>query len=186
MSVKSPTLAAGPAEPAARTLPLSVGFLSFASDPSGVSGGYLLTNSWGRPLEFRLSSAVCPTRVQQLLYGHTLEEYLHGELIGRTLIEKAYQLPNLVVTDHPAALSLAECLSIPTLLVAASLPGGVEAVPGARCGLAAGARRGDSASPELAAIVARLDPTLDLAEPFGRIKEAMTEARKSGGLSRAA
>ncbi len=185
MSVKSPTLAA-PAEPAARPVPLSVGFLSFAADHSGVSGGYLLTNSWGRPLEFRLSSAVCPTRVQQLLYGHTIDEYLHGELIGRTLIEKAYQLPSLVVTDHPAALSLAQVMAIPTLLVAASLPGGVEPVAGARCGLAVGTRRGEAESPDLAAVVARLDPTLDLAEPFGRIKEAMAEARKSGGLTRAA
>ena len=175
-----------PAEPPTRPrapCPLSVGFLSFAADHSGVSGGYLLTNSWGRPLEFRLSSAVCPTRVQQVLYAHTLDEYLHGELIGRTLIEKAYQLPSLVVTDHPAALSLAEVLGIPTLLVAASLPEGVGAVPGARCSQAVGDRSGGA---EVADLVARLDPTLDLAEPFGRIREAMGEARKSGGLSRAA
>jgi hypothetical protein len=32
----------------------------------------------------------------------------------------------------------------------------------------------------------RVDAALDLAEPFGRIREAMTEARKTGVASRAA
>ena len=42
-------------------------------EASGYLGGYLVTNTWGRPLEFRLSSAVQPNRVQQILYAGTME-----------------------------------------------------------------------------------------------------------------
>ena len=40
-----------------------------------------MTNLWGRPLEFRLSTAVQPNRVQQILYAATLAEYVCGELV---------------------------------------------------------------------------------------------------------
>src|SRR5687767_3696173 len=66
----------------------NLGFLSVFQEAGGYLGGYLVTNAWGRPLEFRLTSAVQPNRVQQILYGDTLPAYLCGELIGKTLIEK--------------------------------------------------------------------------------------------------
>ena len=95
--------------------PLTLGFLTLLTDNSGVLGGYLLTNSWGRPLEFRLSTAVQPNRVQQILYGPTLTEYLHAELIGKTLIEKTSAPPSLIVTDSVAALALRTKVNVPTL-----------------------------------------------------------------------
>ncbi len=58
-------------------------------EANGFLGGYLVTNQWGRPLEFRLSTAVQPNRVQQVLYAGTLEAYLCADLIGKTLVDKA-------------------------------------------------------------------------------------------------
>ena len=49
--------------------PLTLGFLTVVQDAGGYLGGYLVTNAWGRPLEFRLTTAVQPNRVQQILYG---------------------------------------------------------------------------------------------------------------------
>lgn len=68
------------------TLPASLhlGFLTVFAEPNGYLGGYLTTNSWGRPLEFRLSTAVQPNKVQQILYARTLNEYLCADLIGKT------------------------------------------------------------------------------------------------------
>src|SRR4051812_47750949 len=54
------------------TAPLNVGFLTVLHEAGGYVGGYLVTNGWGRPLEFRLSTAVQPNRVQQILYAATL------------------------------------------------------------------------------------------------------------------
>lgn len=157
--------------------PSNLGFLAILNEPSGTIGGYLVTNSWGRPLEFRLTSAVQPNRVQHILYGAALESYLCGELIARTLIEKSALAVQWVVVDHPAALAVRERLSIPislwrpgdgpddNLLVAGrhlycddQFPGDVPAVE---------------------RIVAKLG-NFDLGEPFQRIRDAVHEARKMG------
>src|SRR5205823_1031168 len=57
------------------TVTTNLGYLTILRDGTGYLGGYLVTNAWGRPLEFRLSSAVQPNRVQQILYGQSLEPY---------------------------------------------------------------------------------------------------------------
>src|SRR5256885_4593707 len=67
----------------------NLGFLAIVQEPSGTSGGDLVTNPWGRPLEFRLSTAVQPNRIQQIIYGETLRPYICAELIGKTLVDKA-------------------------------------------------------------------------------------------------
>src|SRR5215475_12294428 len=77
-----------------------LGFLTVLHEASGYLGGYLVTNVWGRPLEFRLSTAVQPNKVQQILYGSTLEPYIHADLIGKTLVEKTSILVQLVLTDR--------------------------------------------------------------------------------------
>ena len=164
------------APPAAITL----GFLSLTQDAGGVSGGYLLTNAWGRPLEFRLSSAVQPTKVQQILYGPTLLDYLHCELIGKTLVEKAGTPPTLIVCDVPTGLGLSHRLGVPVVAVGADGPDALTHARSSKPLLVAGDR----------AVVLRLldaiDPAVDLAEPFARVREAAAEARKLGGATRAA
>src|SRR3954454_13679131 len=84
----------------------NLGFLSVFQEPSGYVGGYLVTNGWGRPLEFRLSSAVQPNKVQQILYGDTLAGYLCGEVIGKTLMDKAATPVQWVLVDNPLTLDL--------------------------------------------------------------------------------
>ena len=66
----------------------NLGFLTILQEPAGTLGGYLVTNPWGRPVEFRLSTAVQPNRVHQILYGKTLRAYVCAELIGKALEAK--------------------------------------------------------------------------------------------------
>lgn len=181
----TPTLtpAAGPAAPANVT----VGFLSVVTDSSGVYGGYLLTNAWGRPLEFRLSTAVQPNRVQQILYGPTLAEYLHADLIGKTLVEKAVAAPGLIVADSLPALGLWGRLGVMTVSVAPAEGSGFRALTTPRSSVPVTYPAKHAG--ELGALTARLeqlDPAVDLSEPFARIREAMAEARKLGVANRAA
>src|SRR5437870_1630006 len=84
----------------------------------GYLGGYLVVNTWGRPLEFRLSTAVQPNRVQQILYGGTLEPYICADLIGKTLVEKTGIPVQLVVTDCPTALDLRLRIDAPVVWLA--------------------------------------------------------------------
>src|ERR1022692_4951681 len=95
---------------------LNLGFLSVFQDRNGFVGGYLVTNQWGRPLEFRLASAVQPNKMQQILYGDTLPGYLCGELIGKTLIEKTAAAVQCVLVDNPLTLDLRQRVETPVAL----------------------------------------------------------------------
>jgi hypothetical protein len=166
--------------------PFNLGFLTVLHEPNGYVGGYLVTNLWGRPLEFRLSSAVQPNRVQQILYAGTLEPYVCAELIGKTLVDKTATPIRLLVTDTEKVLEVRRKLDVPLAWIA---PEGL-AEPIQPAGLPIRGRiHGHAAFPDDApAIIEVLDRVaglLDLAEPFGRIREALAEARKLG-LARAA
>lgn len=162
----------------------NLGFLAILQEPTGTLGGYLVTNSWGRPLEFRLSSAVQPNRVQHILYGDSLPGFLCGELIGKTLVEKATTPVQAIFTDHPHALEARLRLNMPVALVwGGSLPSGLPAI-------SAGPNLFTHASePEDSTRIKELLESLgnlDLSEPFLRIREAIAEARRMGVTQRSA
>jgi hypothetical protein len=171
----------------------NLGFLTVLHEPSGHLGGYLVTNVWGRPLEFRLSTAVQPNRVQQILYGQTLESYIHADLIGKTLIDKTATPVQLVITDSEPVLDLRLRLEIPVVWLAAKDDPQAAALAGAGAELRPPDAShgplfrhprypGDGAA--LQELLQRLDGQLDLSEPFGRIREAISEARKMGVTNR--
>lgn len=168
---------------------LNLGFLTVMQEASGQLGGYLVTNVWGRPLEFRLSTAVQPNRVQQILYGRTLEAYICADLIGKTLVEKTGTTAQLIITDREAALDLRLHLSAPVIwqavgnepgLAALQKQGGeVRPAQQERGPLLCHPRFLDDV-PAVRSMLERMDDSLDLAEPFARIREAIGEARKLG------
>jgi hypothetical protein len=180
---------------------VALGFLTVIQDPTGWVGGYLVTNAWGRPLEFRLTSAVQPNRVQAVLYGPTLMEYLQADVIGKALVEKTSIRPDLIVTDCSAVLGLRSRIEVPVIGIrnpgSAGVPPAQDATETAALP-AISFTHSRSKEPLFLSsrfasdeeiIVARLegvDPAVDLAEPFDRIREAVAEARKMGVASRAA
>jgi hypothetical protein len=170
------------------TAPINLGFLTVLQESNGFAGVYLVTNIWGRPLEFRLSTAVQPNRVQQILYASTLRSYICADLIGKTLVEKTGLQPQLVLTDTEAVLDLRERLEIPVgwVMPTVETTSGAIAIP-ARTGrgpTVVHARHPDDAA-RIKEMLSGIDGLIDLAEPFARIREAMTEARKMG-VTRAA
>lgn len=170
------------------TAPVTLAFLSVLQESSAWLGGYLVTNGWGRPLEFRLTTAVQPNRVQAALYGPTLAEYLHADLIGKTLVEKTAAKTDLVVTDAVAALPLRSRVGIPVVAIRTPLAPPDSVVlehPRAARGLLL-APTFASDRDTVVAILDGVDPAVELSEPFARIREAVAEARKMGVTSRAA
>jgi hypothetical protein len=163
----------------------NLGFLTVLHESNGYVGGYLVTNIWGRPLEFRLSSAVQPNRVQQILYAATLESYLSADLIGKTLVDKTTVPVQAIVTDREKILELRHRVDYPVVWLApaeiAQTDGAVEVWP-AQSGR--GPLRCHSRFPDDAArardLLGQLDSSFDLVEPFVRIREAIGEARKMG------
>jgi hypothetical protein len=170
---------------------LNLGFLTVLSESSGYLGGYLVTNTWGRPLEFRLSTAVQPNKVQQVLYGPTLRSYIFADLIGKTLVEKATVTAGFLLSDAEPVLELRHRVEMPVVWVLNAS----EPVPAnASLVLPAATGRGPIlAHPHFPADVGLVQQYLtgvqgliDLSEPFARIREAITEARKMGVTGRAA
>ncbi len=170
---------------------LALGFLTVLREANGYLGGYLVVNGWGRPLEFRLTSAVQPNRVQQILYGGTLEPYICADLIGKTLVEKAGLPVQLVITDREEVLDLRLKLEAPVAWLAPAEAARDRAESTAVARPAAGGRGPVLCHPRFAAdadavrgMLDRLDAAFDLAEPFQRIREAIGEARKMGVAAR--
>jgi hypothetical protein len=179
---------------------INLGFLTVLREANGYLGGYLVTNQWGRPLEFRLSTAVQPNRVQQVLYAGTLEAYLCADLIGKTLVEKTGVPVQLILTDTKAVLDLRNRLEVPVLWLAPSASAdqlvGSEApatatttevgpAPANRGTLHCHARFPDDAV-RIRDLLERVSGAVDPAEPFARIREAIGEARKMGVTTRSA
>ena len=169
--------------------PIQLGFLTVLHEASGYLGGYLVTNSWGRPLEFRVSSAVQPNRVQQILYGTSLPGYLYGELIGKTLVEKTATPAALIFTDRQAVMELRSSVDVPIVWLAAGEAApeqiGVVIKPATdvRPALVTSLRFAEDV-PKVESILEQIGASFDLLEPFSRVREAMTEARKMGVTSR--
>jgi hypothetical protein len=172
---------------------LQLGFLTVFSESNGFIGGYLVTNSWGRPLEFRLSTAVQPNRIQQILYGRTLTEYLCADLIGKTLIDKTATPIQLLFTDSIDVLPIRSRLEIPVLGVLAQDPIKSNLIANEQYEVVTHPsspfsmiylKQFEADEALIREQLDRIDAGLDVSEPFARIREAMTEARKLGVTNR--
>ena len=176
---------------------LRLGFLTAMEVPnSGYVGGILVTNRFGRPLEFQCTSPVRPNRTQEILYGPTLRPFLLGELIGKTLVERVDVKPHLVLTEQADLLELRNHISIPVALIneesiaARPQPSPLlEAVPEAPAkSIQIGrhvlrfhqAHQQDREAVQQA--TRRVSNEVDLSEPFDRIREALKETLQAGAI----
>ena len=192
-----------------KSLP-AIGFLTVTEHAEhGYCGGYLLLNVAGRPLEFHCTAPIRPNRAQEILYGPTLKPFLYGEQIGHTLVAKSKLAPLAVCTDQEPGLAVRDFVDMPVFLVlppeeekpaeqtGSAVAGGdaeerVWRVDGSHGGVSRfdmfRLGRNSLAVPQGAGqdrtlITDRLGDlaeSFDLAEPFGRIREAIEEARRGG------
>jgi hypothetical protein len=170
----------------------SLGFVSVRHRlDQGYFGGYLLVNSVARPLEFHCTVPVQPTRAQSILFGPTLEEFLCGEQIARSLLSRGKVQPQVVLVDAPAVLCVRQWIDMPILWISGASTSGVDhgfEHPGFRRNAIEYAQQTqgrytfaclDSYRSDLERIdwmVESRAMELDLEEPFERIVEALAEA----------
>jgi hypothetical protein len=185
------------------------GYLSAVqSTEHGYFGGYLLVSPLGRPLEFHCTAPVRPSRAQEILYGPTLRSYLIGEQIDSNLLGAAKSTPRLILVDHIEAIGATRPSTIPLVLLqswpvidneehrgpgvddkrASTEP--LEPSSGGAQGWSAAFTAFDyqlrhpsgseSQRADIVALLSLLAERVDLAEPFGRIHEAIREAQRIG------
>lgn len=159
-----------------KSLP-AIGFLTISSlTETGYSGGYLVLNAAGRPLEFHCTAPLKPNRAQEILYGPTLQPFLFGEQIGQTLVSRSKISPLLIVTDTEPALAVRPYCEAPVACVVestreGSLRLGAHQVIFDRSHL----RDADT----VRGLWSQHFENFDLSEPFERIREALEESRKA-------
>ncbi|MSR31685.1 MAG: hypothetical protein EXR99_09290 [Gemmataceae bacterium] len=156
------------------------GFLTINQEPTGYVGAYLLTNRWVRPLEFRISSAVQPNKVQQILYGDSLRSFLFADVIAKTLVEKSSTPATVILTDQPEVIGLANKLDVTVACLAkaeSQAPEGTLTAVGPR-----GIGLHCFGTAETAELLSKMfeGMDIDLAEPFIRIRDAIQETRRIG------
>jgi hypothetical protein len=168
-----------------------LGFLTAIEVPErGFVGGLLVTNHFGRPLEFQCTAPLKPNRAQEILYGPTLVPYVLGDLIGRTLIEKVGVKPHLVLTERNDLLPLRDLVTIPVACVdeAAPIAESSTTTPAAEepslCRLGRQILRFHAAHADDQAVAQKgadsVPNDADLREPFERVREALNETAQSG------
>ena len=149
-------------------------------------GGLLVTDRFGRPLEFQCTTPVKPNRTQELLYGPTLVPFIIGELLGKALIDRIKIAPSLLFTDRDEMLLLRPLIEIPVLSCAKEslerkseiLPDGSEIhVPSIRVGTQKFVMNPDFASDEtlVTRLTSELSSQADISEPLERVSEALKE-----------
>lgn len=93
---------------------LRLGFLTTVDvEQKGIVGGLLITNRFGRPLEFQCTAPIRASRTQEILYGQTLLPYLKCDLIAKTLVDKATVKPHVLLTEDPELLELRDQVKVP-------------------------------------------------------------------------
>jgi hypothetical protein len=141
----------------------------------------LVTNQAGRPLEFQCTTPVKPNRTQEILYGHTLQSWVLGELIGGTLLDRVAIKPDLIVTSNPHILELRNHADVPV----ACTDTDVADRSTDENGLKIGGRRlrfhsSHTEDREAVSQHRRLIPdSADLSEPLERVREALSETMKT-------
>lgn len=172
---------------------LRLGFLTAIEvGDKGYVGGLLVTNAGGRPLEFQCTMPVKPNPTQELLYGPTLVPFVLGELIGGTLIERAGVKPQLILTDCEQILELRNHLDMPVAFVIKNDKSAKQNEASEGAGVVREIRLGrqiirihsahESDEQSLLEEGKQIPADADLSEPFDRVREALQETLRGGGV----
>ena len=99
-------------------MPGNLGFLTVVDQfPCGLTGGYLVLNPAGRPLEFHCTVPLQPEKIQKFLYGETLQPFLYGERIAQTLIQRSKLPVSSILTNDAAVLPVQPLVLTPVVYV---------------------------------------------------------------------
>ncbi len=160
------------------------------------TGGLLITDERGLPIDFHYIEPIRPSKIQKLIYGSALKRYLLLDAIAATLLSAMDNSAEWVFTSDPLMLELDDH---DHGRIIAITPGESEPV------LASGEWRKDATgkiaiqtqptdnplamefiSPDdtdtekIASAIAELSHKMDLSEPLARVGEALSEICRNG------
>ena len=102
----------------AQDKPVTLGYFTVTQDARvGWTGGLLVLNNTGRPLEFQCTLPVRPSRAHEILFGPTLRAHVIAEVIGKLLLQKCRTSISLLCCDQPESLTLDSYTQAPIALI---------------------------------------------------------------------
>lgn len=156
---------------------ISLAYLSCPQDGAkGYLGALLLTDGRTRPLYFGYVAPVRPTVMQRILYGRTLDADVKLDVIARKLAKDGIsKVPEILFVDAEDLLAARPIFNVPTARL--TRPEGKESgVTISTYQYDTGGHAEDAEA--VGRVVAALEQTVDLLEPFQRLQEALKEALK--------
>ncbi|MDB5099297.1 MAG: hypothetical protein JWM80_3718 [Cyanobacteria bacterium RYN_339] len=152
------------------------------------AGGVMVVDGRGLPLDFRYTEPVQPSKVQQVLYGKSLDRHVRQDVIFKQLAAKIDPRPALVLVDDEILLGLAAAASVALVVETRLTPLREVALVQTVTDQEVLLQAGETGSP-LRVKIAKAEPGgaekaaealleaarqgLDLTEPFNRIRGAL-------------
>jgi hypothetical protein len=150
--------------------------------PTDASGGFLgailLTDHRARPQHFAFVQPVKPTKLQRLLYGSTLDEYVKVDVITYRLWQGLPKKPDVLFVDAPELIAARLVTGVPTAFIGKVPESETSASSLSTLRYDTGSYVDDQGV--VGEIVVALEGTCNLLEPFTRIRQALTESLKAG------
>ena len=79
----------------------SPGYLTTLYENGAFVGGVMITNDHGIPVDFQYTDPVTPTKVQRIIYGSVLEQYIRNHVIIGAITKSIVNQPSFyVVSQH--------------------------------------------------------------------------------------
>ncbi|MEM9646060.1 MAG: hypothetical protein AAF989_13815 [Planctomycetota bacterium] len=175
-----------------RTEPVALGFYTVVEcERTGWTGGLLILNEMGRPLEFRCTLPVRPSKSHEILFGPTMRAHLIGDVIANVLLKSSRTPISMMCCQQAEALAMESLVDYPVCLVRSAaeddegpitrdMLSGSTAIDLAGSTLMVGMEKQSEAEN----ICRSLVNLPDAVEPFDRIRDAISEAHSQ--LARAA
>ncbi len=168
------------AEPSSSQINLA--FLAAAEFESlGVSGGALVVNGVGRPLEFHCTSPVSVNRTQEILFGQSLSDYVYCEQVAQSLLSEIKSTIDFVLIRQIELLKVAEYSKWPVffLQVGGEFPQEIMHKSHHTFefeGIAFASLNHSDKAEQMKQIANKFHAQIPIDEPFERITQALDEA----------
>jgi len=137
----------------------------------------LTTDIETRPFEFRVTSPIKPTRVQQILYGASLKNYVYGELICAPLVKATKEKISIVLIKDDYLIAMRPLVPTPVILIR---PTGPQISDGIKPMTFSSHRNFQNELTFAQTILTPIMQKHDLLEPFERLNLALQEVHRMG------
>jgi hypothetical protein len=151
-----------------------IAFLEISAfDDGSIRGGVLVTDTFSRPYEFRVTSPIKPNNLQKILYGKSLPNYLFGELLCLPLLKQVKENISLAVCQNEYLLVARPELKFPFVYLQKNeTPSQNDQINSV---LIKAHRNYSGEKPQAEVFLNTLAKDIDLFEPFERVKLALSE-----------